>query len=85
MQREKLFLIIRPQQTIPRIKSADLITNLIVVISEPFMNMLGLLDFSTLSFTSSRLNSYDLPAYIRSVEEAVELGVAGDVKRNAKQ
>jgi hypothetical protein len=50
MQREKLFLIIRPQQTIPRIESADLIANLIVVISEPFASMLGLLDFSILSF-----------------------------------
>jgi len=47
--------------------------------------MLGLLDFSILSFTSLPLNLYDLLAYIKSVEEAVELGVAGDVKRNAKQ
>jgi hypothetical protein len=85
IQREKTFLIIRPQQTIPRIKSADLVTNLIVVISEPFTNMLGLLDFSILSFTSSRLNSYDLLAYIRGVEEAVELGVAGDVRRDGKR
>jgi len=47
--------------------------------------MLGLLDFSILSFTSSRLNSYDLLAYIRGVEEAVELGVAGDVRRDGKR
>jgi hypothetical protein len=46
--------------------------------------MLGLLDFSILSFTSLHLNSYDLLAYIRSVKEAVELSVAGDVRRDGK-
>jgi hypothetical protein len=47
--------------------------------------MLGLLDFSILSFTSLHLNSYDLLAYIRGVEETVELGVAGDVRRDGRR
>jgi hypothetical protein len=47
--------------------------------------MLGLLDFSILSFTSLRLNSYGLLAYIKSVEGTVELGVAGDVRRGGEQ